>query len=534
MILMLTIVGAFIFILAYFSYGSYLVKKFELRKDAKTPAEELYDGVDYCPAHPAVLLGHHFASIAGAGPIVGPITAGGLFGWLPVYLWVMIGSIFVGGVHDFGSIVASVRHKGLSMGEVVGKWVSERAKTLFLCFTWLALILVIAVFLQLSADTFAQDPAVAFSGTLYIFLALIFGLVVYRFNFSLLYSSIVAIPIVLFAVYLGKNEAIQNIFSFSMDFWRVVLAFYILLASVLPVWLLLQPRDYLASFLLYFSVVIGTVGILLGGASFEVQLPMFTTFSPDKFNYLWPILFVTVACGAVSGFHCMVASGTTSKQLRCEPDAKIIGYGGMLLEGFVAIIALSCVMIAGSVPKEGPLVVFGQGFAKFAGLIHIDPDLGKSLGLLAVNSFILTTLDTATRLARYQLQELSRMKLDRFTATIISVVCALTLVYFRSGNEPAWKLIWPIFGASNQLVAGIALLGIMVWVARGLKKNYLFVLIPMIFMILTTVGALVLSGYSNYLSQRYLLVSISAILVFLAILLIYEVLKVFAGKERSR
>lgn len=189
MILVITIIGAVAFLVAYFTYGGYLSKKFELDKNKKTPAEEMYDGVDYCPAHPAVLLGHHFASIAGAGPIVGPITAGGWFGWLPVYLWVVLGSIFVGGVHDFGSIIASVRHKGYSMGEVIGRWVSEKAKTLFLCFTWLALVLVIAVFLQLSADTFAQDPAVAFSGTLYIFLAFIFGLVVYRFKFNLLYSS---------------------------------------------------------------------------------------------------------------------------------------------------------------------------------------------------------------------------------------------------------------------------------------------------------------------------------------------------------
>ncbi len=527
MILAITIIGAVIFLIAYFIYGGYLSANFELDRERKTPAVEMYDGVDYCPAHPAVLLGHHFASIAGAGPIVGPITAGGWFGWLPVYLWVVLGSIFIGGVHDFGSIVASVRHKGYSMGEVVGKWVSEKAKYLFLCFTWLALILVIAVFLQLSADTFAKDPAVAFSGTFYIFLALIFGLIVYRFRFNLLYSSLIAIPIVLFTVYVGKNEVIQRTFSLSMENWRIILGVYVLLASVLPVWLLLQPRDYLASFLLYFSVIIGTLGILIGGASFKIELPAFTTFSPDKFVYLWPVLFVTVACGAVSGFHCMVASGTTSKQLRCEPDAKLIGYGGMLLEGFVAIISLSCIMLVGSIPKEGPLTVFGQGFAKFAGLLHIDPDLGKSMGLLAVNSFILTTLDTATRLARYQLQELSRMKLDRFTATIISVVCALALVYVKTGDVPAWKLIWPIFGASNQLVAGMALLGIMVWVARGLRKSYSFVGVPMVFMIITTVCALLVFAYSNYISKQYLLVIISAILVLLAVLLIYEVLRVF-------
>ena len=528
MVLLLTILGIVLFVTAYFTYGNFLVRIFDLNNDRKTPSEEQYDGIDYCPAHPSVLLGHHFASIAGAGPIVGPITAGGWFGWLPVYLWVVVGSIFIGGVHDFGSLVASMRHKGLSMGEVIDQWVSRKAKILFLCFTWLALVLVIAVFLQLSADTFAQDPAVAFSATLYIFLALIFGLMIYRFRIPLLYGSIVAIPIVLVSVWIGKMDFIQENFVLSMETWRWLLIGYIFFASILPVWLLLQPRDYLASYLLYFAVLIASIGILLGGNSFEISLPVFKSFVPDKNTYLWPMLFVTVACGAVSGFHCMVASGTTSKQIRCETDAKPVGYGAMLLEGFVAIIALSCIMLVGKIPKEGgPLAVFGEGFAKFAAIIHINPDLGKSLGLLAVNSFILTTLDTSTRLARYQLQELSKMKLDRFSATIISVIAAMLLLFIRTGDEPAWKIIWPIFGASNQLVAGIALLGIMVWVARGLGKKYYFVQIPMIFMLITTISALILFMISNIRSHQYILVVVAGLLIFLAVLLILEAWTVF-------
>lgn len=534
MILFLTILGIVFFVSAYFFYGNFLSRVFDLKKERKTPSEEQYDGIDYCPAHPSVLLGHHFASIAGAGPIVGPITAGGWFGWLPVYLWVVLGSIFIGGVHDMGSLVASMRHKGLSMGEVIDHWVSRKAKVLFLCFTWLALVLVIAVFLQLSADTFAQDPAVAFSATLYIFLALIFGLLVYRFRIPLLYCSLVAIPIVLVAVWIGKMSFIQENFVFSMEIWRWLLIGYIFFASVLPVWLLLQPRDYLASYLLYFAVLIASVGILWGGGTFEVSLPVFKSFTPDKNTYLWPMLFVTVACGAVSGFHCMVASGTTSKQIRCETDAKPIGYGAMLLEGFVAIIALSCIMLVGKIPeKGGPLAVFGEGFAKFAEIVHINPDLGKSLGLLAVNSFILTTLDTSTRLARYQLQELTKMKLDRFSATIISVATAMLLLFVRTGDVPAWKIIWPIFGASNQLVAGIALLGIMVWVARGLGKKYRFVQIPMIFMLVTTISALILFIMSNIQNHHYLLAIIAGLLVILAVLLIWETWTVFSRFKRE-
>ncbi len=528
MILLLTILGLLFFVSAYFMYGSFLSRVFDLKNERKTPSEEQYDGIDYCPAHPSVLLGHHFASIAGAGPIVGPITAGGWFGWFPVYLWVVLGSIFVGGVHDFGSLVTSMRHRGLSMGEVIDHWVSRKAKILFLCFTWLALVLVIAVFLQLSADTFAQDPAVAFSATLYIFLALIFGLLIYRLRIPLLYGSIIAIPVVLMAVWIGKMSFIQENFVFSMETWRWLLIAYIFLASVLPVWLLLQPRDYLASYLLYFAILIAMIGIFFGGNSFNVSLPIFKSFIPEKNTYLWPMLFVTVACGAVSGFHCMVASGTTSKQIRCETDAKSIGYGAMLLEGFVAIIALSCIMLVGKVPeKGGPLAVFGEGFAKFAGILHINPDLGKSLGLLAVNSFILTTLDTSTRLARYQLQELSKMKLDRLTATIISIITAMLLLFVRTGDVPAWKMIWPVFGASNQLVAGIALLGIMVWVARGLKKKYRFVQIPMIFMLITTISALIIFMINNIRSHQYVLAVVAGLLVFLAILLIWETWTVF-------
>ncbi|HOV32510.1 MAG TPA: carbon starvation protein A [Candidatus Hydrogenedens sp.] len=535
MILFLTVLGFVLFVIAFFTYGNFLVRVFDISKERKTPAVEQYDGIDYCPAHPSVLLGHHFASIAGAGPLVGPITAGGWFGWLPVYLWVVLGSIFIGGVHDFGSLVASIRHRGLSMGEVIDQWVSRKAKNLFLCFTWLALILVIAVFLQLSADTFAKDPAVAFSGCLYILLAIIFGLVIYRFHIPLLYGSLIIVPLVLISVWIGKMDFIQENFLFSMEAWRWFLIGYVFIASVLPVWLLLQPRDYLASYLLYFAVLIASVGILLGGSSFEVSLPAFKSFAPDRDTLLWPVLFVTVACGAVSGFHCMVASGTTSKQIRCEPDAKIIGYGGMLLEGFVAIIALACIMLVGAIPaKEGPLDVFGDGFAKFAQLLHINPSLGKSLGLLAVNSFILTTLDTSTRLARYQLQELTKMKLDRFSGTIISVVCAMMLLFIRTGDVPAWQIIWPIFGASNQLVAGLALLGIMAWVAKGLGKKYRFVQIPMIFMLITTLFALILFIITNARSHRYILVVVACILVFLALLLIWEVWVAFRQVKNKK
>ena len=247
-----------LFLVCYKVYGGYLARIFNLDDTTETPAECLFDGIDYCPAHPAVLLGHHFASIAGAGPIVGPITAAAMFGWLPAYLWCVIGSAFLGGPHDMGSLVASMRHDGKSVGEVVDRWIGRRGKVLFLCFTILALILVVAVFLQLSAGSFAADPAVAFSATLYIFMAVLFGVLIYQYRVPLWLMTVVMVPIVIYACWYGNYSPwVADTFKFSMETWRWLLVLYIFLASILPVWLLLQPRDYLASYFLYFAVIIG-------------------------------------------------------------------------------------------------------------------------------------------------------------------------------------------------------------------------------------------------------------------------------------
>ncbi|WP_352425660.1 carbon starvation CstA family protein [Aminomonas paucivorans] len=523
-----------VFLLAYRFYGRFQSQVYGLDEKRKTPAEEYFDGMDYVPAHPSVLLGHHFSSIAGAGPVVGPITAGALFGWLPTYLWCLVGSVFLGGVHDLGALVASIRHRGLSMGEVVECWIGHRGKKLFLSFTWLALILLIAVFLELAAGTFAKDPAVAFSGSLYILLALVFGVLIYRFGLSLLACTLVMLPLVLGAVFYGSSAPwVTTLFSFGQDLstpdgqatllrgWRIALIVYIFLASVLPVWLLLQPRDYLASYLLYFSVALGTLGMLFGN-SFNVRLPAVIGLYTPKGDFLWPMLFVVVACGAISGFHALVGSGTTSKQLRREKDALFIGYGGMLIEGLVAVVALGTLMIA-ELPPGGavnPLAVYGAGIGRFAGLLGIDPRVGASLGLLALNSFILTSLDTATRLARYQLQEFFDMKVDRYTATATGVGAALFLVFFRTQGKAAWQLLWPLFGASNQLVAALALLAMAVWVRRGLGKNVAFLLVPMGFMFITTLAALLLLIRSGW--GHPLLGGTPLVLLGLALLLAWE------------
>lgn len=529
----LFLIAIVLFALCYKIYGSYMARIYGLNDDVQTPAEAMFDGIDYCPAHPAVLLGHHFASIAGAGPIVGPITAAAMFGWLPAYLWCLIGSAFLGGPHDMGALVASMRHDGKSVGEVVDKWIGRKGKILFLCFTILALVLVVAVFLQLSAGSFAADPAVAFSASLYIGMALLFGVLIYKYHVPLWLMTIVMVPVVIYACWYGNEAAwVAETFKLPMETWRWILAGYIFFASVLPVWLLLQPRDYLASYFLYFAVIIGTIGMLMGkGEGFEVVLPAFKGFVASN-QYLWPMLFVIVACGAISGFHSLVGSGTTSKQLKKETDSVLVGYGSMLLEGLVAVIAIATIMITGTIAQGGPTITYAQGFGRFASIIGIDPKVGMSLGLLAINSFLLTSLDTATRLTRYQIQELSNMKIDKYTATVIAVAGGMALLLTKAhgptGNViPAWAAIWPIFGASNQLVAALALLTIGVWVGKALKKDNRFVMYPMWFMLVTTVAALgfLIKDNLAYEHPNYILVVPSIVLLVLAILMVFESLK---------
>ena len=596
MLLGLIAVAIVVFVVAYNTYGKFMAGVYGLSDDNKTPAEAMYDGVDYVPTHPAVLLGHHFSSIAGAGPITGPITAATQYGWLPTYLWCLIGSAFLGGPHDMGGLVASMRHEGKSIGEVVDRWIGRTGKILFLLFTILTIVLVVAVFLQLSADSFATDPAVAFSSTLYIGMAVLFGFLIYRKNCPLWLMTVIMVPIIIYACWFGNdNKSISHMFSFSgnaalefhtgpggapidseekfqaakatdealkevesfkaysdskkalyaknMEAWRWILVFYIIAASTLPVWILLQPRDYLASYFLYFAVIIGTIGMVMGSSKgLDVQLDSFKGFFVKDGNgnailttALWPMLFITVACGALSGFHALVGSGTTSKQIRKEKDAVLVGYGAMLIEGIVATIAIGTVMIAaGGKMIVNPTITYATGFGKFAALIGIDPIVGKSLGLLAMNSFLLTSLDTATRLGRYLIQELFDMKVDRYSATIAVVVGAMGLLLMKmhdpSGKEiPAWSALWPMFGSANQLVGALVLLSVAVWVARALKKPNYWLMYPMWFMLATTVAALCFMIYNNIvvpmqkeLTPNYLLGGLSVVLLLLSVAMVFQ------------
>lgn len=520
----LILIALVLYVIAYKLYGGFITKRLEVNNSKETPSHTMYDGVDYCPAKAPVLLGHHFASIAGAGPIVGPVIAAG-FGWLPVYLWVVFGAIFIGGVHDYSSIVASVRHQSKSIGFIIQSYLGVNGKKLFLIFSWATLILVIAVFTIIVADTFTHIPSAGTSSILFILLAIVFGLTIYRLKVPLWIATLGGVILLFLSIPAG------NLFPLELDklTWQLILFGYIFAASVTPVWILLQPRDYLNSFFLYALMLGGFVGIFFAAPS--INIPAFSTFSLDKVGYLFPALFVTVACGAISGFHSLVASGTTAKQLNKETDGRIVGYGGMLIEGLLAV--LSLVAVASIVNKEfidllvskGPVAAFSLGVGRFINAIpvlNISIPVAQTFTALAVSAFALTSLDTATRLARFMFQEFFEVKdqpekkfilQNRFVATGITVVFGAALTF--SGQTMS---IWPLFGSANQLLAALALLALTVWIAN-LKKGFMFVLIPMIFMFAVTLTALGTLVYQNFIINNYTLAVISTLLFALSIML---------------
>ncbi len=520
------------FAVAFFTYGRFLERRFEVNDKRPTPSHTDYDGVDRVPAHPAVLFGHHFSSIAGAGPIVGPIVAALAFGWAFPLAWVLLGAVFIGGVHDFSALIASVRNRARSIADIARESLSPLAHRLLMLFMWLALVYVLTVFTDLTATTFVEDGGVATSSWLFVCLALAFGYSVYRLRVPVVWASLVFVPLVLLGVWLGQLwpislESVSRLAGCTpIRCWSIILIIYCLVASVTPVWILLQPRDYLSSYLLYASVLAGLIGILLGG--FTMQFPAFITWNAEGVGPLFPILFITVACGACSGFHSLVASGTSSKQIDKESHARTVGYGAMLVEGLVAIIALATVMMVADSPSlhtQQPTIVYANGVRRFAEALHLPGQIGYSFGLLALSTFILTTLDTATRLGRYIFEEFFQLRRgwSRYAATLCTL--ALPLVFammeLKDGQGrpiPAWKAVWPVFGATNQLLAGLTLLVLAVWV-RKLGKPIGFLVLPLAFMTIVTLVALVLL----VLQYKLTLIGVIAIvLLLLAILLIIE------------
>ncbi len=513
MIAILIILAAIVLlVLGYIFYGSYLAKEWGIDPENTTPAVEINDGVDYVAAKPAVLMGHHFSSIAGAGPINGPIQAS-VFGWVPVFLWCVIGGIFVGGLHDFGALFASTRNGGKSVGEIIKTSMGDRAKKLFIVFALLVLILVIASFVNVVAGTFAStngfgittapngNETTAMVSVLFIVMAVIYGLLTTRFGMGTVPATAIGLVMIVAGIVFGLNVGLVM----NRTIWILLIALYITIASLAPVWILLQPRDYLSSFLLYAMMIVAVIGIFAsaftGTATFTI--PAFTGWTSSIGN-LFPALFITVACGACSGFHSLIASGTSSKQLANEKDAKIIGYGSMLIESALAIISLIAVGMVFDkyIGKEfgSPSVAFAAGIATMFGT-ETSAIYGVVYALLtlAVSVFALTSLDSGTRLSRFMFGELflkegeatwqdatgiRKFLTHPLVGTLIMVGVGSTLGFLQLSQ------IWGLFGAANQLLAGLALMAVAAWLGNIGKNNKMF-LLPMAFMLIATLTSLI-------------------------------------------
>ena len=565
--LLILVIAIVLLALGYVFYGSWLAKQWGVDPNRETPAHTSYDGKDFVPANPAVLMGHHFSSIAGAGPINGPIQAA-VFGWVPVFLWCVLGGIFFGAMHDFGALFASIRHNGGSIGQVIKDSMGVKAQRLFIVFALAVLILVIASFTAVVAGTFASsgpfistgdqagNPAnasTAMTSMLFIVIAAIFGYFVYRKNAKVGPATVIGIIGIVAIVVLGQFLNLNA----SRTFWVLFIAVYVTVASLLPVWILLQPRDYLSSFLLYGMMILAVVSIIGGtftGAA-TVQIPAFTGWKTSG-GTLFPALFITVACGACSGFHSLISSGTSSKQIDNEKDAKVIGYGSMIIESALGVISLIAVGVVFSRAAQGggsdfttPPQAFAGGiatmFASFAGGYPVI----YNLFTLAVSVFALTSLDSATRLCRYLFAELltpegkthedltgaAKFFSTPIVSTLIMVIIGCGMGFLNLGT------IWSVFGAANQLLAGVAMLGVCTWLGKIGKNNKMFYF-PMCFMLIATITSLcttiiakiglIAAGGADW--GQYYVAIWSALLVVLAVILAINAVKTLANQKKAK
>ena len=540
----------------YFIYGFFLKKFFHLDDNRKTPAHTFRDGRDFEPTNRFYLLGQHLSAIAAAGPIIGPILAGMWFGWGPAILWIILGGVFVGGVHDMSALIASIRHQGKSIAEVVKAHMPKRAFILFLVFLWFSLMYIITAFTDITVNTFV-DPVngskVASSSMMYLGLALVMGIAVQRFKLNLKLATVIFTPLILVCIYAGNWLPLKVPSILGMDqrqIWNMLLLVYCFIASVIPVWLLLQPRGYLGGFFLAGTVFVSFIGIAVGSifGHLRVEYPVFVSWHNPSGLPLFPLLFITIACGACSGFHALVASGTTSRQLDKETDSALVGYGGMLLESVVAIIALATLMVLGVArvnELKDPNMIYASGIATFLNSLGIDKAFALNFALLAFATFVYDTLDVATRLGRYIFEELAglRNKYSQYIASFITLllpgVFLMQKIVDASGNViPAWKVFWTVFGASNQLLAGFVLFVVSLWLFRH-KMKYLHILIATVFMLATSMFSLVLlvrPTVVNILSGKFKIgpIDITAfILLGLSVFLIIEGVIVFVKKDKK-
>ncbi len=552
---------AVVLTIAYFTYGRLLSHLFQLNANRITPAEELNDGVDFEPLPASSLLPQHFSAIAAAGPIVGPILAGLAFGWLPALIWILIGSIFIGGVHDMSALVASIRHKATSIAMVVKEHMSGLSYTLFLTFIWIALVYIIVAFTDVTAGSFiavanpdagnVSGGAIATSSLLYLLLPIVMGLLMKFAKLPLWAATVIFVPLVGVAIWVGQFAPLEVGPMFNLTprkLWDIALLVYCLIAGVLPVWMLLQPRGHLGGYFLYAALGAGAIGLAFGGE--HAVYPAFLGWTDIKARSgiatLFPALFIMIACGACSGFHSLIASGTTSKQLKRETDARSIGYGAMLMEAMVAIISLCCVMMFAKDSKvlEGsPNMIYAQGIGKFMQVISTNPAFATfaiSFGLMAFTTFVYDTLDVCTRLGRYILQELTglhnRAGMVIGTALTAGVPLFFLLRHPATEKTPVWLTFWYLFGASNQLLAALTLLGVTVWLWRTRRAWWVWIVtgIPTVWMYTMSTWALLALTIPKFYAKGEFHIPndpvpwAGMILMILALIMLVEAIRVIA------
>lgn len=549
----LMIISIVILSAGYLVYGRWLARKWGVNPEAKTPAYELEDGVDYVPADTNVVFGHQFASIAGAGPINGPIQAA-MFGWVPVLLWILIGGIFFGAVQDFASMYASVKSKGHGIGMIIEEHIGKTGKKLFLLFCWLFCILVVAAFADVVAGTFngfsvaengtvstiEANGAVATTSMIFIVEAVVLGFIIRYAKLNKWVNTAIALLMLVAAVWIGLEFPMY----ISRDAWHVIIFVYILIACVVPVWALLQPRDYLNSYLLIFMIGSAVIGVLFSNP--DVNLAAFSGFSVNG-QMLFPILFVTIACGAVSGFHSLVSSGTASKQIKNEKDMLPVSYGAMIMESMLAVIALIAVasFADGEAAAAGLVTqpqIFAGAIANFLVSVGLPYSLSFTLINLAVSAFALTSLDSVARIGRLSFQELFmdsdadeskekswvvRLMTDKYFATVLTLVLAYAL------TKIGYAEIWPLFGSANQLLSVLALVACAVFLKRTDRKGSMLY-VPMFFMMAVTFTALSMTIYS--LGTQFVMGTLSAgmilQLVFAVLLLLLGVIVAWQGIQK--
>ncbi|MDQ3134805.1 MAG: carbon starvation protein A [Acidobacteriota bacterium] len=495
---------------AYRLYGGWVARQFALDDRRVTPANVVNDGVDFVPTRPFYLFAQHFSAIAAAGPIAGPILACQAFGWLPCLLWIGLGVVLIGAVHDFTSLAASVRHGGRSIAEITREHLGHRAGHAMMAFIWIALVYVIVAFTDITAGTFVGGTeelqnatgfnpggAVAAASVMYLLLSIVLGIIQRYLNPPLWLVTITFVPATFALAWLGTK--VSTVLLLDHKTWGLLILAYCCAASVVPVWALLQPRGYLGGFILYSALALGVVGVLFG--NYQIQQPAFKAWDVGGLTgTMFPFLFVTIACGACSGFHGLVCSGTTSKQVDRESHIKAVGYGAMLAEGFVALIALVTVMIAvpGTLTGRAPGTIYGNGIGEFMTLVIGKQHLAFAItfGAMAFSTFVFDTLDVCTRLGRYIVQELVgwRGRWGALAGTLITIAPPIFFISFA--KKGMWAEFWTLFGASNQLLAALTLLAITVWLYQARQRIW-FTLYPMLFVLTITLWALTKLAIGN-------------------------------------